>query len=136
MKNKKIILFISSAILYVAFMGQLIFVYYVDHIYTNELNNEASITTLKKDNLETKEDYVLQYNDDKLTGFKLLENSYSKENYVKHYSFNGEKYDILNKMNSLEKRNIKIKSFEMKFTDDNNIFGQLIMEYKGKGKID
>ena len=132
MKNKKIILIISSTILYFVLMIQLICIYYVDYIYMPRINNEVNITTEKKEDLETKNEYVLQYNEAELNGFKLLTNTYSKENYVKHYSFNGEKYDILNKINKLEKGNIKIKSCEITCIDDNNILGQMIMEYKIK----
>lgn len=135
MKNKKIILIISSVILYCVLMIQLICIYYVDYIYMPKINNEFNIDTEKKENLEVKNEYALEYNEDELNGFKLLTNNYDKNNYVKHYNFSGEKYDVLNKINTLEKRNIKIKSVKMVCIDDNNISGDIIIEYRIKGKL-
>lgn len=135
MKNKKIILIISSVILYCVLMIQLICIYYVDYIYMPKINNEFNIDTEKKENLEVKNEYALEYNEDELNGFKLLTNNYDKNNYVKHYNFSGEKYDVLNKLNKLEKRNIKIKSLKMVCIDDNNISGDIIIEYRIKGKL-
>lgn len=135
MKNKKITLIISSVILYCVLMIQLICIYYVDYIYMPKINNEFNIDTEEKENLEVKNEYALEYNEDELNGFKLLTNNYDKNNYVKHYNFSGEKYDVLNKLNKLEKRNIKIKSLKMVCIDDNNISGDIIIEYKIKGKL-
>lgn len=135
MKNKKITLIISSVILYCVLMIQLICIYYVDYIYMPKINNEFNIDTEKKENLEVKNEYALEYNEDELNGFKLLTNNYDKNNYVKHYNFSGEKYDVLNKINTLEKRNIKIKSLKMVCIDDNKISGDIIIEYKIKGKL-
>lgn len=135
MKNKKITLIISSVILYCVLMIQLICIYYVDYIYMPKINNEFNIDTEKKENLEVKNEYALEYNEDELNGFKLLTNNYDKNNYVKHYNFSGEKYDVLNKINTLEKRNIKIKSLKMVCIDDNNISGDIIIEYRIKGKL-
>lgn len=132
MKNKKIILIISSSILYFVLMIQLIWIYYVEYIYIPRVNNELKIPIENKEDLKIKSEYAIQYNEDELNGFKLLTNSYTNENYVKHYSFYGEKYDILNKINKLEKGNIKIKSCEITCIDDNNISGQMIMEYRMK----
>lgn len=132
MKSKKIILIISSTILYFVLMIQLIWIYYVDYIHIERINSEVKITTKKEENLEIKNEYALGYNEDELNGFKLLSNSYTKDNYVKHYSLSGDKYDILDKINKLEKRNIKIKSCEITCIDDNNISGQVIMEYRIK----
>lgn len=135
MKNKKITLIISSVILYCVLMIQLICIYYVDYIYMPKINNEFNIDTEEKENLEVKNEYALEYNEDELNGFKLLTNNYDKNNYVKHYNFSGEKYDVLNKLNKLEKRNIKIKSLKMVCIDDNNISGDIIIAYKIKGKL-
>lgn len=132
MKSKKIILIISSTILYFVLIIQIIWIYYVDYIYMKRINLEVNIPTNTKKNLEIKNEYAIEYNEDELKGFKLLTNDYSKDNYVKHYSFNGEKYNILNTINRLEKGNIKIKRCEITCLDNNNISGQLIMEYKVK----